>query len=52
MNSRIISGMLLYCKEKANQMQDGKTARCKVISFVACSFFLWFDLAFDWSLHN
>ena len=27
-NTRIIFGILLCCKEKANQMQDGKTARC------------------------
>ena len=28
MNSRIISGMLLCCEEKANQMQDEKSASC------------------------
>ena len=27
-NTRIIFGILLCCEEKANQMQDGKTARC------------------------
>ena len=27
-NTRIISGMLLCCEEKANQMQDKKTASC------------------------
>ena len=27
-NTRIISGMLLCCEEKANQMQDEKTASC------------------------
>ena len=26
-NARIIFGTLLCCKEKANQMQDGKTGR-------------------------
>ena len=29
-NTRIIFGILLCCKEKANQMQDGKTARLKM----------------------
>ena len=28
MNTRIISGTLLCCEEKANQMQDEKTASC------------------------
>ena len=27
-NTPIIFGMLLFCEVKANQMQDGKTARC------------------------
>ena len=27
-NTRIIFGMLLCCKEEANQMQEGKTASC------------------------
>ena len=27
-NTRIIFGILLCCEEKANQMPDGKTARC------------------------
>ena len=27
-NTRIISGMLLCCEEKANQMQDEKPASC------------------------
>ena len=27
-NTRIISEMLLCCEEKANQMQDEKTASC------------------------
>ena len=27
-NTRIISGMLLCCEEKANQMQDEKTVSC------------------------
>ena len=27
-NTRIISGMLLCCEEKANQMQDEKTTSC------------------------
>ena len=27
-NTRIISGMLLCCKEKANQMQDENNASC------------------------
>ena len=46
-NTTIIFGMLLFCKVKANQMQDGT-----VTSFVACGFFLWFDLASDWSSLN
>ena len=42
-NTRIISGKL--CSEKkANQMQDEKMQAVMVISFVACGFFLWFDL--------
>ena len=41
MNTRIISGMLLCYKEKANQRQDEKTASCNgIISFVACSIFI------------
>ena len=52
MNTRIIPEMLSCCR--------GKPIRCKmkipqavtVISFVACHFFLWFDLPSDWSSHN
>ena len=35
-NTRIISGMLLCCEEKANQVQDEKVQAVTVISFVAC----------------
>ena len=45
----IISGMLLCYEEKANQMQDEKPHAVTVLSFVACIFFLWFDLPSDWS---
>ena len=37
-NTRIISGMLLCCREKANQVQDEKKQAVTVIGFVACSF--------------
>ena len=38
-NIRIISGMLLCCEEKANQMQDEKTASCSAsCRFVPCGF--------------
>ena len=53
MNTRIISGML-FCgkpissKIKKNQLQAG----IMVISFVACSFSLGFDLPSDCSSHN
>ena len=44
MNTRIISGMSLCCEEKANKMPDEKkTQTVTVISFVTCSFSLWFD---------
>ena len=33
-NTRIISGMLLCCEEKANQMQDEKT---QAVTVMACS---------------
>ena len=36
-NTRIVCGMLLCCEEKANQMQDEKTASCNGYNFVACS---------------
>ena len=39
-NSRIISGMLLCCEEKANQMQDEKTANCKGNQFCGLRFFI------------
>ena len=38
MNTRIIPGMLLCCKEKANQMQDEKTQAVTEISFVGGGF--------------
>ena len=43
-NTRITCGMLLCCKEKANQIQDEKTG----LQF----FLVRFDLPTDWSSHN
>ena len=48
-NTRIISGILLYCEVRANQMLHKKSQPVAIIRFVACSFFLWFDLPSDWS---
>ena len=51
MNTRIISGMLLCCEEKANQMQNEK----KNASYNLQLLTLWlviFDLLSDWSWHN
>ena len=48
-NTRIISGIFLCCEVKANPMLDKKPQPVAIIKFVACSFFLWFDLPSDWS---
>ena len=40
MNTRIISGILLYCEVRANHMLDKKSQPVEIIRFVACSFFL------------
>ena len=38
-NTRIISGILLWCKEKANQMAGNEKPQAVTgISFVACGF--------------
>ena len=48
-STRIISG-IFFCREvKANEMLDKKPQPVAIIRFVACSFFLWFDLPSDWS---
>ena len=39
MNTRIISGMLFCCEEKANKVHD-ETEAGTVIGFVACGFFI------------
>ena len=44
-NTRITSGMLLL-QGKANQMNKLPAV------MLACGFFLWFDLPYDWSLHR
>ena len=40
MNTRIISGMLLCCEEKANQMQGEKTASCNGNYLCGLRFFI------------
>ena len=49
MNTRIIFGMLLCCEEKANQMQEEKTASDKDNSLCGLRFV---DLLSDWSSQN
>ena len=48
-NTRIISGISLCCEVKADQMLVKKRQPVTIIRFVACRFFLWFDLPSDWS---
>ena len=48
-STRIISGIFFCCEVKANEMLDKKPQPVAIIRFVACSFFLWFDLPSDWS---
>jgi len=49
MNTRIISGMLLYCGRKPIRYEMNEAQAVAVINVVVCGFFFWFDFGYDWS---
>jgi len=52
MNTRIISGMLLFWERQPIRYEMNEPQSRNGNYVEVCGFFLWFDLASDWSGHD